>query len=631
MLQTIREHTQGWIARVIIIIIAATFAFLGIQSYFISAPVSMDVASVNGVDISKQQLSLAYERVRRQIQLEYGVNHIFTAKDESLLKQRALQALVEIEALKQAAIQQGYRVSEDQVDRYLQNMPDFQVNGQFSVDRFKAALSSTLLSAGEFLNLIHTSLLIDQPKLGIVFSSFDLPEETNTAISLVNQERDIDVITIPFTGVNPASINIPPEKIAAYYAAHHADFMTQEQVVVDYIELSLQALAAQITLSDAELKTYYNDNQSAYQLPLRWVLADVQIPVAEHATKEDNQKAYEKALAIAAAIKKGEDIAKLSATNSSLNLAKQGAMSLRQVPVALQKSVAELTHVNDVSAPIKTPQGYVIVKVMDIKPAQIASFDSVRDKVKAQLAHEHAEKRFGALRDQLADESYEHPDSLEAAAKKLNLTIKTSEPFTHDKAGKGIAQYTKVRNIAFSHDLLTSGLNSDVIPLDNDAVIVMRLKSHDPAKLLPLQSVSKDIEKKLQMVAAETQVQQLAESLRAQLESGANPQNLATQHHLTWHQEGYIGRYAQHVDSAVLDMVFRMPPQSAESQKVSYGITKLPTGYAVVAFKGMRAGTINDQKQYTMFAEQIQNSQGLLEYELYKRSQMAAAKIKLTH
>ncbi len=629
MLQTIREHTQGWIARVIITIIISTFALWGIHSYFVSAPMQMEVASVNGVDISKQQLSLAYERVRRQIQLEYGINHTITVKDESLLKQRALQALIEIEALKQAAIQQGYRISEDQVDRYLQNMPDFQVNGQFSVDRFKAALSSTLLSAGEFLDLIHTSLLIDQPKLGIVFSSFELPEETSNAIALVNQERDIDVITLPFSSVAASSIVITPEKIAAYYAAHHPEFMTQEQVVVDYVELSLRELAAQMTLSDAELKSYYNDNQNAYALPMRWVLADIEVPLAANASKEDSEKAHEKALALAAALKKGEDIAKLSQGNASSNLIKQGAIGLRQVPVDLQKAVAELTHPNDVSAPIKTPRGYVVLKVIEVKPAQIASFDSVRDKVKAQLAKERAEQHFGALRDQLADESYEHPESLAPVAKKLNLAIKTSDPFVHDKAGKGIAQYTKVRNVAFSHDLLNSGLNSDVIPLDNDAVIVMRLKSHEAAKLLPLATVSKDIEKKLQAQAAETQVQQLAATLQGQLQGGADPQQVATTHHLAWQKQGYIGRYAQNVDSAILDTVFRMPPQNSGVNHIAYGVTKLPTGYAVVAFKGMRPGTINDHKQYTMFAEQVQTSQGLLEYELYKQSQISAAKIKL--
>ena len=84
-----------------------------------------------------------------------------------------------------------------QIDNYLQSMPEFQVNGQFSLDRFQEILSSTLLSTSEFLELIKTSLLIDQPKLGIIFTSFALPDETNYTIALVNQERDIDYINIP--------------------------------------------------------------------------------------------------------------------------------------------------------------------------------------------------------------------------------------------------------------------------------------------------------------------------------------------------------------------------------------------------------------------------------------------------
>ena len=103
MLQTIREHTQGWIAGTIITIIILTFALWGIHSYFVGGGASSVVAEVNGVDITKEQLTVAYERLRRQIQIQYGANNPITAKDEVALKNRALQALIDIEVLKQAS------------------------------------------------------------------------------------------------------------------------------------------------------------------------------------------------------------------------------------------------------------------------------------------------------------------------------------------------------------------------------------------------------------------------------------------------------------------------------------------------------------------------------------------------
>ena len=74
MLQTIREHTQGWIAGTIISLIILSFALWGIHSYFVGGGNNSVVAEVNGTEISREQLTVAYERLRRQAQSQYGAN-----------------------------------------------------------------------------------------------------------------------------------------------------------------------------------------------------------------------------------------------------------------------------------------------------------------------------------------------------------------------------------------------------------------------------------------------------------------------------------------------------------------------------------------------------------------------------
>ena len=61
---------------------------------------------------------------------------------------------------------------------------------------------------------------------------------------------------------------------------------------------------------------------------------------------------------------------------------------------------------------------------------------------------------------------------------KHDLPIKTSELFTKDKAGKDISQFKKVRDTAFSNDVLNLQNNSDVIQFNPETVIVLRVKSH---------------------------------------------------------------------------------------------------------------------------------------------------------
>lgn len=631
MLQTIREHTQGWIAGTIISVIILSFALWGIHSYFVGGATNTSVAEVNGVDITKEQLAVSYERLRRQLQSQYGANNSFTTKDESSLKRRSLQTLIDIEVLKQASTAQGYLVSDRQIDNYLQSMPEFQVDGQFSIDRFNEILASTLLSTSEFLDLIRTSLLIDQPKLGLVFTSFSLPDETSSTISLVNQERDINYINIPSQYFLSQPIVISPQKIQAYYEQNKSDFMTPEQANVEYLQLSLKDLSSGFNPTDAMLKSFYNENINSYTQPTQWKITSIEFPIAANASQDEIKEISKHAMVASEALKKDSDSSDLNkiAEQNTGKLINLGWMTLTQAPAELQKAVSGLSKIGDSSEPFKTSKGFVIIKVVDLQEPKMLTFDAVKDKVKEGYIRQHAEEKFAELRDKLADLTYEHPDSLQFASKDLNLPVQTSELFTKDKAGKDISQYKKVRDTAFSNDVMNLQNNSDVIQLNPETVIVLHIKSHVASSLLPLSEVSKQIEEKLKTQEAENRTNKFSEDLLAKLQSGSDAQQLAATYKLKWNAAGLLGRYSNKVDTAILDLAFRLPNPKDMQNKTTYGVTRVPNGYAIVALKSVKPGTLADAKQAAVYAEQIQSSEGLLEYELYKRSQTAKAKISV--
>jgi len=628
MLQTIREHTQGWIAGIIITIIILTFALWGIHSYFISNTANLNVAEVNGVEITKEQLTVSYERLRRQIQSQYNSTNPIMAKDESALKSRAMQSLIDMEVLKQASSAEGYLISDRQINIYLQSMPEFQVDGQFSLDRFQEVLSSTLLSTSEFLELIRTSLLIDQPKLGIVFSSFSLPDETASAISLVNQERDINYITIPTQYFLSQPIVISADKIKEYYEQNKSDFMTPEQANLEYLELSLKELSSKFNPTDAMLKSFYNENINSYTQPTQWKIGMIEFPLSATATQDEIKQAVNNAELAGKALKDGGDLSKIASQYSG-NFLNPGWMSLSQAPAELQKAISGFSKAGDVSQPFKTSKGFVVIKALEIQEPKMLSFELVKDKVRESYVHQHAEEKFTEIRDQLADLTYEHPDSLQFASKALSLPIQTSELFTKDKGGKDISQYKKVRDIAFSNDVINLQNNSDVVQLTPETVIVLRIKSHVASALLPLNQVSKQIEDKLKIQEAEKRADKFSEDLMAKLQSGSDPQQLAASYKLKWNSTGFIGRYSNKIDTAILDLAFGLPNPDNAQNKTTYGVTRLPNGYGIVALKSVKQGVISDQKQAAVYAEQIQNSEGLLEYELYKHSQTDNSRIKV--
>src|SRR5271154_1394518 len=131
MLQSIRDHTQGWLAGTIISILILMFAMWGISSYFTGGGASGVIAKVNGVTITKERFALSYEQARRQLQSQLGSSSPLSIKQEAGLKERVLKEMISTEALKQASQNEHFHISPMQIDNYLESIPEFQDNGRF--------------------------------------------------------------------------------------------------------------------------------------------------------------------------------------------------------------------------------------------------------------------------------------------------------------------------------------------------------------------------------------------------------------------------------------------------------------------------------------------------------------------
>lgn len=628
MLQSIRDHTQGWIAGIIVSLLILSFALWGIHSYFVEGSNSSVVAKVNGSEITKNQLAVAYERMRRQLQIQYSSNYQLPQQEEAGLKERALKALINVQLLKQASLAENYRISESQINNYLENMPEFQVNGQFSPQRFQQILETTLFNIHDFFDLIHTNLLIEQPRLGMIFTSFSLPNEIAKNMELVNQERHVQYLILPFASINKESLQLPTDKIIAFYKTHEDEFKTPEQVSIEYLELSLKDIIPSIQVSDDILKKYYTENTSSFSQPMQWKLDSIFIPLSSQAKDAELQQAQLKAGEALQQIAAGKDLTTVAkALNVQRNELNQGNwISLNQVPSELQKTVLSLEKSGQIAKPVRTNTGVYILKANLIKDPVVQSFEQSKNQVRELFIRQQSEEKFAELREKLSNLTYEHPESLDAASKALNIPIKTSELFSKEKGGKGIISNNKVREAAFSNEVINLKNNSDLIQLTSENVIVIRLKNHTPASLLPLKSVENQIITLLKNLEVETQAKKLIEEIKQKLEKNVSPAIIANEYKLRWNDAGYIGRHSNKIDSAILESAFSIPKSN---NLHSYSVTKIQDGYALVALLGVRNGSNNQPEQYKIFAEQIQNVQGLMEYELYKQSIQKKAKIVL--
>jgi hypothetical protein len=143
---------------------------------------------------------------------------------------------------------------------------------------------------------------------------------------------------------------------------------------------------------------------------------------------------------------------------------------------------------------------------------------------------------------------------------------------------------------------------------------------------LSLKAVQQQIADKLKVVESDAKAQREVREISEKLNSGMNPEDMAKINNMSWKQIGFIARHSPKVDSAILDTAFEMS-KPAGQDKVTYAVAKGPNGYAIVGLKDIRDGKSSGPDEFEVYAEQVQNTQGLLEYGLYKLSAMNNAKI----
>jgi peptidyl-prolyl cis-trans isomerase D len=119
MLQTIRENSQGLVAKVIIGFIIAIMALFGVESIMNGFITNPTVAEVNGEEITEPELQTSVQNLIASV----GGN--LESLDEDLIRQVALNQIIEDRLLRQSSKDAGLIISSDAIDLQIISNPQF--------------------------------------------------------------------------------------------------------------------------------------------------------------------------------------------------------------------------------------------------------------------------------------------------------------------------------------------------------------------------------------------------------------------------------------------------------------------------------------------------------------------------
>lgn len=634
MMHFIREKSQGWFAWTIIGAICLVFALWGVRSYLYSAQASDTIVTVNGTEVTQQQFSMIYNQMKRQQQVALGANYSPTTASSDALKQIALQSIISNIVLSEGALSAGFQVAPELVDATLAKMPVFQVDGAFSEARFQQVLNAMLYSPDEFFNEVSHNILTNQVQFGIIGSSFALPTDVTQAMQLINQKRTFSYAILPASRFL-RKVTLSPNAISDYYTQNAKEFQLPAKVSIEYLRLSVADLMQKINPTSQQIKDFYNNNMTSYTKPKEWKVARILISVPMKVTASQKADAKKKMDLVVQQIKNGVSFDSLAKKYSDDQMTAENGGVLpwqnsAQFAAELQPTLRDLKKAGDISTPVYIDgQGYEILKLIAVKPEKIMPFDSVKSHVLNAYKQQQAEQKFADLSDQLSNITYESPNSLQPAAKKLGLQIQSTSLFTQNGSNEKILQNPQVLQMAFSDEVVNQHDNSDPININDNDMIVLRVKQYIPATVKPLSEVKSSIETKLRSQAASAQAQKVGKQILAALNQGMSHAQASKKFDVTWQQATNVKRNQKSFNTGVLLLAFKSPVPSKAMSQVNTGDSLGNGDFAIIALTKVIAGESDlPEFQKAIFRKGTENTYAQLEYALYVNDLMQKAKIK---
>ena len=559
MLQNIRDNSTGWISKSIIGLIVVLFAFTGFEAIISSGSNSNNAAKVNGEEITLDALAEAKSLQRRQLMQQFGKDFDANLIDDGLLTESALKGLIARKLLVQAADQSDFAFSSASVDQFMLTAPEFQEDGQFNADRFDQVIRQMGYSRLQFRQMIEQEMRTSQLRAGIAGSAFITEQEAQAFARLERQTRDFSMLTI---APDVAGISVTNAEAEAYYNEHVKEFMTPEQIVVEYIELEKSTFFDQVAVDETELKELYQAEIAnlSEQRRAAHILIEISADVSDEQARLKAEQAIER-------INAGEEFASVaSELSDDTGSAAQGGDLGFAVPGVYELEFEEaLVALNQgqVSEPVRTDYGWHVIKLLDVQAADIPSFASLQDKLTQNLKAQQVEQRFVEAVKDLEGLAYESAD-LQQPAAELKLSVKVSEAFGRQGA-QGLFANRQVLEAAFSTEVLEEGANSMAIELDPETTIVLRVKEHQRPEPIPFAEVSAPIQQQLASQRAIEQAQSEGETLLASLQDGKTSTEQAKQ--AEWQTVEAATRDQDGLDPKVLQTLFKIPkPQAGAAQ-----------------------------------------------------------------
>ena len=516
MLQAMRSGAHSTLIKIVLFsfMTLATFGlvFMDVQGVFQSGVRVSSVAEVDGANITPMEfdrllrMSLQQQRMTAAEAWQNGSVH------------NVLIGEIQRRLLTKAAWDAGINVSDEQVSvrvrEILKPLVDSGVSEKDALDRL---LRSQGMSEAALVDTLRREMGVELLMKAIALGATAPKQMVDDAWAYRYEQRIGEHFTITDADAMKM-IKAPTEdELKSYYQSVKRDFMRPEYRALAVVALSVDDIKDEVGVSEDMMRAAYDERQKEYATTETRMIAQAILP--DEATAGKVAEAARNGKSLEAAVKtagggKGRFVAAESTDAQSLTpqelsgpafSAKQGA----------------------ITAPVKTPFGWHVLFIKNVKPAEVKSFDKVKEELRKELTKQAAEERLYKVSEKISD-ALAGGASLKDVADEFSLAYKTFSPV--DAAGKGvkgenadfkkIPQLDKVLQAAFS--LPEANTPSSLIEMQDGSFVMVEALDIQPEQERPLKEIASDVTKAWMREKSDAAAMNMAQKLVADIEkSGA--------------------------------------------------------------------------------------------------------------
>ncbi|MCB0220154.1 MAG: SurA N-terminal domain-containing protein [Chrysiogenetes bacterium] len=547
MLKFIRQAQSNWLIKAGLLAIAASF-FVG----FLVLPAARQggaedvVAEVGNQRLYRRDVADAVVRLRARYRDQVGEAYD-QLKDyfEERIPQQAFDQLIDNYATEEYVKSLGFGTSADELRRVILDNPNFQVDGKFSKKRYERFLSSNRMTDTQFESELSRDLALNKFQRFLASQVKVSEAEVQQRFVDENTKVEIEAFTLASKDL-AASVSVSEDEVKTYYDEHAVDYFQPEKRKISY--LSYDGMGAPYwglpeanEFSDEALKAAYDAENEKFTLSEKnWRVAHIYYSWAKRndqdarSDEQRKQDALKRAQAALAKLKAGSDFTILANTDSDDASAKRlqngGLIQDGYAPASYyRKKVAEKfmsMKPGEVSDIVESKDGYHILKLLKVYEAgSKKDLADVENLLKTSMRQDRAAEL--AQKDAELGYAESATKSLEELAKaREGLNVREASITREDVipgVGRDEALLTKI------FDEMTPESGAILHQSNRRWVIVKLLETIEPEPK-PLSEVRGQIEDLLKQEKARTQAAAELEKVRAEVAAGAKGTDISKKH-----------------------------------------------------------------------------------------------------